>query len=101
MYYSEELMKRAGNIAREHLVSFGTCFGKFTKTGKYRLHITALDYLAPYAKVCIFKFTDTDARFFPFRTLKTVRKQVKVTRVFCRFYENLVSKSMRKKSECH
>ena len=44
-------MKKAGNIARDNLVSFGTCFGKFTKTGKYRLHITALDYLAPYAKV--------------------------------------------------
>ena len=51
IFKSEELMKKAGNIARDHLVSFGTCFGKFTKTGKYRLHITALDYLAPYAKV--------------------------------------------------
>ena len=28
----------------------GTCFGKFTKTGKFRLHITSLDYLAKYAK---------------------------------------------------
>ena len=44
-------MKRAGNVARENLLSFGTVFGKFTKTGKFRLHITALDYLAPYAKV--------------------------------------------------
>lgn len=32
-------------------MSLGTCFGKFTKTHKFRLHITALDYLAPYAKV--------------------------------------------------
>ena len=46
-------MKRAGNIARSNLISLGTCFGKFTKTGKFRLQITALDYLAPYAKVFI------------------------------------------------
>lgn len=32
-------------------MSVGTCFGKFTKTTKFRLHITALDFLAPYAKV--------------------------------------------------
>ena len=44
-------MKRAGNIARPNLISLGTCFGKFTKTGKFRLLITALDYLSPYAKV--------------------------------------------------
>ena len=56
LYFSEELMKRAGNIARDHLVSFGTCFGKFTKTQKFRLHITALDYVAPYAKVFILHF---------------------------------------------
>jgi len=28
----------------------GTCFGKFSKSKKFRLHITALDYLAAYAK---------------------------------------------------
>lgn len=31
-------------------MSLGTCFGKFSKTGKFRLHITALDFLAQYAK---------------------------------------------------
>ena len=36
-------------MARENLLSLGTCFGKFTKTKKFRLHVTALDYLAPYA----------------------------------------------------
>ena len=41
---------QAANCARSNLVSFGTCFGKFTKSRKFRLHITALDYLAPYAK---------------------------------------------------
>ncbi|XP_070562059.1 60S ribosome subunit biogenesis protein NIP7 homolog [Ptychodera flava] len=49
-YVSEALMKRAANISRNHLISFGTCFGKFTKTQKFRLHITALDFLSPYAK---------------------------------------------------
>ncbi|XP_076437299.1 60S ribosome subunit biogenesis protein NIP7 homolog [Babylonia areolata] len=49
-YVSEELMKKAGNIGRPNLLSFGTCFGKFTKTRKFRLQVTALDYLAPYAK---------------------------------------------------
>ena len=56
-YVSEELMKRAASCARENLISFGVCFGKFTKTKKFRLQITALDYLAPYAQyklwVCV------------------------------------------------
>ncbi|XP_077998498.1 60S ribosome subunit biogenesis protein NIP7 homolog isoform X2 [Glandiceps talaboti] len=49
-YVSEALMKRAANVSRNHLVSVGTCFGKFTKTQKFRLHVTALDFLSPYAK---------------------------------------------------
>ena len=48
---SETILKLATNISRGKLVSVGTCFGKFTKTIKFRLHITALDFLAPYAKV--------------------------------------------------
>lgn len=35
----------------DSIISIGTCFGKFTKSGKFRLHITSLDYLAPYAQV--------------------------------------------------
>jgi ribosome biogenesis protein Nip4 len=31
-------------------ISIGTCFGKFTKGGKFRLSITSLDYLAKFAK---------------------------------------------------
>lgn len=46
------ILKLAANISGDKLVSLGTCFGKFTKTHKFRLHVTALDYLAPYAKVC-------------------------------------------------
>merc|ERR1712013_976733 len=50
MGVSEKIMKQAANVARDNLVALGTCFGKFTKTRKFRLHITALDFLAPYAQ---------------------------------------------------
>lgn len=50
-YASEKLMRTAAVAGRKSLISFGTNLGKFTKTGKFFLHITALDYLAPYAKV--------------------------------------------------
>lgn len=49
-YVREDLMKKAGNISRKNLLSMGTCFGKMTKTGKFHLQITALDFMAPYAK---------------------------------------------------
>uniref|UniRef100_A0A8C5IR71 60S ribosome subunit biogenesis protein NIP7 pre-PUA domain-containing protein n=1 Tax=Junco hyemalis TaxID=40217 RepID=A0A8C5IR71_JUNHY len=50
-YLSEKLLKLAASVPRESLVAPGTCFGKFTKSQKFRLSVTALDYLAPYAKV--------------------------------------------------
>lgn len=49
-YVSEEVMKRAVSVPKDDLVSLGTCFGKFTKSGKFRLHITCLDHLAAHAK---------------------------------------------------
>ncbi|KAJ1978118.1 ribosome biosynthesis protein nip7 [Dimargaris xerosporica] len=49
-YVSEAIMRKSVNVARNQLLSLGTCFGKFTKTRKFRLHVTALDYLAQYAK---------------------------------------------------
>jgi 60S ribosome subunit biogenesis protein NIP7 len=49
-YCKEEIMKKAAHIPRKELISFGTCFGKFSKTKKFRLNVTSLDYLAPYAK---------------------------------------------------
>ena len=49
-YVSEKVMLHATNIGRDELIMLGTCFGKFTKSGKFKLHITALDYLAQYAK---------------------------------------------------
>ena len=44
-------MKLATNVSKENLISLGTCIGKFTKTKKFKLHITALDVIAPLAKV--------------------------------------------------
>ncbi|XP_053203330.1 60S ribosome subunit biogenesis protein NIP7 homolog isoform X2 [Panonychus citri] len=49
-YCSERLMKLALSVSRDNLISFGTCFGKFTHSKKFRLTITCLDYIAPYAK---------------------------------------------------
>lgn len=43
-------MRLGLSVARPNLVSIGTCFGKFSKNGKFKLHITALDYVAQYAK---------------------------------------------------
>ncbi|NXG67422.1 NIP7 protein, partial [Hemiprocne comata] len=34
---SEKLLKVAASVPRESLVSLGTCFGKFTKSQKFRL----------------------------------------------------------------
>ncbi|CAH8533860.1 unnamed protein product [Dicrocoelium dendriticum] len=49
-YARTSLMKHAATISRKHLLSFGTCLGRFSKSGVFRLHVTALDFLAPYAK---------------------------------------------------
>ncbi|GAB6018700.1 ribosome biosynthesis protein nip7 [Chamberlinius hualienensis] len=49
-YVSDRILKLSSNVGRDNLISLGTCFGKFSKSGKFKLHITALDYLAPYAK---------------------------------------------------
>eukprot|EP01133_Synstelium_polycarpum_P003952 gene3952-4577_t len=43
-------MRKAQNVPRDNLASLGTCFGKFTKSGKFKLQVTCLDYLAQYAK---------------------------------------------------
>ncbi|CAM9628225.1 unnamed protein product [Chrysoparadoxa australica] len=49
-YVSEKLLRQSTNMEREALISIGTCFGKFSKSRKFRLVITCLDYLAQYAK---------------------------------------------------
>lgn len=52
-YVSETVMKACTTISRDSLLSCGACMGKFTKSGKFRLHITALDYLSQYAQVSL------------------------------------------------
>jgi 60S ribosome subunit biogenesis protein NIP7 len=49
-YVRLSLANLATSIARDNLLSLGTCIGKFTKSGKFRLHITALDVIAPHAR---------------------------------------------------
>lgn len=49
-YMPLSLANLATAIARPNLLSLGTCLGKFTKTGKFRLHVTALDVIAPHAR---------------------------------------------------
>lgn len=62
-YVSESVMKAANAVARDNLLSFGTCFGKFTKTGKFRLHITALDFLSQYAKYKVWVKSSAEMNF--------------------------------------
>ncbi|AEE83650.1 unnamed protein product [Arabidopsis arenosa] len=49
-YVSEALVKRATNISRKNLVSFGTCIGKYTHAGSFHLTIMSLNILAANAK---------------------------------------------------
>lgn len=49
-YVRESLANLATSVARDALLSLGICLGKFTKTGKFRLHITALSVIAPHAR---------------------------------------------------
>ena len=49
-YLNSEVLKMASHVSKDELISAGTCFGKFTKTKKFRLQITCLDLLAKYAK---------------------------------------------------
>lgn len=49
-YVPDHVSKLATSVARSNLMSLGICLGKFTKTGKFRLHITSLTVLAKHAK---------------------------------------------------
>lgn len=49
-YVRESIANLATSVARDNLLSLGTCLGKFTKTGKFRLHVTSLDVIAPHAR---------------------------------------------------
>ncbi|KAF2875085.1 60S ribosome subunit biogenesis protein-like protein NIP7 [Massariosphaeria phaeospora] len=49
-YVRESLANLATSVKRDALLSLGVCLGKYTKTGKFRLHITALPVIAPFAR---------------------------------------------------
>jgi 60S ribosome subunit biogenesis protein NIP7 len=49
-YVKLSIANLATSISRDALLSLGTCLGKMTKTGKFRLHITALPIIAPGAR---------------------------------------------------
>jgi 60S ribosome subunit biogenesis protein NIP7 len=49
-YVPLSIANLATSVSRDALVSLGTCLGKFTKTGKFRLHITSLELLAQHAR---------------------------------------------------
>lgn len=51
-------MRLGISVARPNLASLGTCFGKFSKSHKFKLHITALDFLAQYAKYKVHAFVN-------------------------------------------
>ncbi|KAK1462644.1 60S ribosome subunit biogenesis protein NIP7 [Colletotrichum melonis] len=51
----------ATSIARDKLLSIGICLGKFTKTGKFRLHVTALPVLSEHARYKIWVKWDRHA----------------------------------------
>ncbi|XP_044254873.1 60S ribosome subunit biogenesis protein NIP7 homolog [Tribolium madens] len=62
-YISEKILKLAESVPADQLISAGTCFGKFTKSNKFRLHITALSYLAPYAQCKIWLKPSAEQQF--------------------------------------
>lgn len=48
---SERIMRTATNISNDNLALLGTCFGRFTKSKRFRLKVTCLEILAKYALV--------------------------------------------------
>ncbi|KAJ3121183.1 ribosome biosynthesis protein nip7 [Nowakowskiella sp. JEL0407] len=56
-------MKIATCVSRDKLLTLGVCFGRFSKTGKFRLHITALDYVSQYAKYKVWVKTNGEMPF--------------------------------------
>ncbi|EDR24486.1 60S ribosome subunit Biogenesis protein NIP7, putative [Entamoeba dispar SAW760] len=62
-YVRLSIAEQATTIGRDNLLTLGTCFGKFTKTGKFKLHITALPYLAQYCSCKIWVKAEAETSF--------------------------------------
>ena len=55
-------MRKAVTVGKKELLSLGTRVGKFTKTRKFKIQITFLDYLAQYALVGVIMSTISSKR---------------------------------------
>lgn len=62
-YVPDRIARLAVLVARANLMLVGICFGKFTKTGKFRLHITALKHIAHHAKYRVWIKTNGEMPF--------------------------------------
>ncbi|KXG52713.1 Pseudouridine synthase/archaeosine transglycosylase [Penicillium griseofulvum] len=49
-YVNKDIANLSVSFPRDVLLSCGTMIGKFTKTGKFRINLTALDLLAQHAR---------------------------------------------------
>ena len=68
-YAHQKLMQAACTVPGDALGSFGVCIGKFTKSRKFRLHVTAVDY-AIFSEI-FFKpvFAENRVELLLFRTI--------------------------------
>mmetsp|Transcript_4384 Transcript_4384/g.5084 ORF Transcript_4384/g.5084 Transcript_4384/m.5084 type:complete len:181 (+) Transcript_4384:133-675(+) len=62
-YLSETQLRHASSFNKEKLMSFGTMFGKFTKSGKFRLTIHCLNFIAKYAKYKVWVKANSEMSF--------------------------------------
>lgn len=49
-YINHQLITLSTNVPKDEILSAGTLIGKFTKGGKFRLHVACLDLLSKYSK---------------------------------------------------
>ena len=47
-YCSTNLLKQSSVFAKQNLLHIGTCFGQFSNSNKFRLHITCLEIINKY-----------------------------------------------------
>lgn len=62
-YVRAAVMRRATNVARDALVHLGTCIGKLTHSGKFRLTVGAVDLLAQHAKYKVWVKPSAEMQF--------------------------------------
>ena len=60
---NEELLKRAAAFGTKPLLHCGTCLGQFSKSGKFRLGITALDTLNRFAQTRVWLKTTGEQNY--------------------------------------